>query len=148
MCKKEELPCFLYLIQIFVGSVLHYKERMPGVLVAGTTEKSVPPAAKEPKPLLWHIKTILIDYCDHTATSRPRLCVPPLHTVSFDWFLSGLEWILDLEFCELKLLFFYQKWLWNIRSKLNSFTFWVFEPIFRYIWSKSSFHVQKASILI
>ena len=22
-----------------------------------------------------------------------------LHTVSFDWFLSGLEWILNLEFC-------------------------------------------------
>ena len=22
----------------------------------------------------------------------------PMHTVSFDWFLSGLEWILDLEF--------------------------------------------------
>ena len=22
-----------------------------------------------------------------------------MHTVSFDWFLSGLEWILNLEFC-------------------------------------------------
>ena len=33
----------------------------------------------------------------------------PVHTVSFDWFLSGLEWILNLEFCSLKLLIFYQK---------------------------------------
>ena len=23
----------------------------------------------------------------------------PMHTVSFDWFLFGLEWILNLEFC-------------------------------------------------
>ena len=23
----------------------------------------------------------------------------PLHTVSFDWFLSGLEWIINMEFC-------------------------------------------------
>ena len=29
-----------------------------------------------------------------------------LHTISFDWFLSGLEWILNLEFCLLKLLIF------------------------------------------
>ena len=71
-----------------------------------------------------------------------------LHTVSFDWFLSGLEWILNLEFCLLKLLIFYQKILWNIRSRLNSSTFWVFEPVFKYIWSKSSFIVHKASILI
>ena len=49
-----------------------------------------------------------------------------LHTVSFDWFLSGLEWILHLEFSLLKLLMFYQKLLWNIRSRLNSSTFWVF----------------------
>ena len=69
-----------------------------------------------------------------------------LHTVSFDWFLSGLEWILNLEFCLLKLLIFYQKLLWNFRPRLNSTTFWVFEPA--YIWSKSSFFVQKASILI
>ena len=53
--------------------------------------------------------------------------VPPIHTVSFDWFLSGLEWILNL----LKLLTFYQKLLWNIRSRPNSSTFWVFEPVFR-----------------
>ena len=47
------------------------------------------------------------------------------HTVSFDWFLSSFEWILHLEFCLLKLLIFYQKLLWKIRSRLNSSTFWV-----------------------
>ena len=72
---------------------------------------------------------------------------PPVHTESFDWFLSGLEWILSFEFCLLKLLIFYQKLLWNIRSRLNSSTFWVFEPVFTYVWSKSSFFVQKVSIL-
>ena len=71
-----------------------------------------------------------------------------VHTVSFDWFLSGLEWILNMEFCLLKLLIFYQKLLWNIRSRLNSSTFLVFEPVFKYVWSKSSFFVHKASILI
>ena len=71
-----------------------------------------------------------------------------LHTVSFDWFLSGLEWILNLEFCLLKLLIFYQKSLWNIRSRLNSSKFWVFESVFKKFWSKSSFFVHKASILI
>ena len=58
-----------------------------------------------------------------------------MHTVSFDWFLSGLEWILNLEFCLLKLLIFYQKLLWNIRSRLNSSTFWVFEPVFTLGWA-------------
>ena len=59
-----------------------------------------------------------------------------MHTVSFDWFLSGLEWNLNLEFCLLKLLIFYQKLLWNIRYRLNSSTFWVFEPVFRYFFIK------------
>ena len=72
----------------------------------------------------------------------------PMHTVSFDWFLSGLEWILNFMFCLLKRLIFYQKVLWNIRSRLNFSTFWVFEPVFEYVWSKSSFFVHKASILI
>ena len=58
------------------------------------------------------------------------------HTVSFDWFLSGLEWILNLEFCELKLWIFYQKLLWNIRSRLNSSIFWVFQPLFGYVLIK------------
>ena len=87
--------------------------------------------------------------CMHHLTSS--LCHPfqaAAHTVSFDWFLSGLERILNLEFCLIKLLIFYQKLSWNIRSRLNSSTFWVFEPVFRYVWSKSSFFVQKASVLI
>ena len=46
-----------------------------------------------------------------------------LRTVSFDWFLSSLESILNLEFCLLKLFIFYQKLLWNIRSRLHSSTF-------------------------
>ena len=71
-----------------------------------------------------------------------------MHAVSVDWFLSGLEWILNFELCLLKLLIFYQKLLWNTRSRLSSSTFWVFEPVFTYVWSKSSFFVQKASILI
>ena len=45
-----------------------------------------------------------------------------VHTVSFDWFLSSLEWLLNLHFCLLKLLIFYQKLLWNIRSRHNSST--------------------------
>ena len=71
-----------------------------------------------------------------------------LHTVSFDWFLSSLEWILSFEFCLLKLLIFYQKLLRNIRSRLNSSTFWVFEPVFRYVWSKLKLCAQKMKILI
>ena len=34
------------------------------------------------------------------------------------------------------LLTFYQTLSWNIRSRLNSSTFWVFRPAFRYVWSK------------
>ena len=77
-----------------------------------------------------------------------RIYFQGLHTVSFGWFLFGLEWILNLQFCLLKHLMFYQKLLWNIRSRLNSSAFWVFEPVFKYVWSKSSFFVHKASILI
>ena len=43
--------------------------------------------------------------------------IKKLHTVSFDWFLSSLEWILNLEFCLIKLLK-YQKLLWT-RSDLG-----------------------------
>ena len=32
----------------------------------------------------------------------------------------------------------------KIKSRLNSSTFWVFEPVFTYVWSKLSFFVQKA----
>ena len=35
-------------------------------------------------------------------------------------------------------MIFHQKWLWNIRSRPNSSTFWVFEPVFKYVWSKST----------
>ena len=51
--------------------------------------------------------------------------------------------VLSLEFCLLKLLIFYKKLLWNIRSGLNSSTFWVFEPVLKYVWSKSSFLCTK-----
>ena len=71
-----------------------------------------------------------------------------LHTVNFDWFLSGLEWILNVAFCLLKLLIFYQKLLWNIRSRLNSSIFWVFRPVFWYVWSKLKLFPQKMKILI
>ena len=71
-----------------------------------------------------------------------------VHTESFDGFLSGLEWIFNLEFCLLKLLIFYQKLSWNIRSRLNTSTFWVFEPVFRYVWSKLKLFAQKMKILI
>ena len=38
-------------------------------------------------------------------------CKPPvMHTVSFDWFLSGLEWILNLEFCLLSFWYFTKKY--------------------------------------
>ena len=70
------------------------------------------------------------------------LLLHPVHNVSFDWFLSSLEWILNFEICLLKVLIFYQKLLWNIRSSLNSSSFWVFEHLFRYIWSKLELFVQ------
>ena len=38
--------------------------------------------------------------------------------------LSRLEWILNLEFCLLKLLIFYQKLLWTIRSRFKVRIFW------------------------
>ena len=40
-------------------------------------------------------------------------------------------------------MIFYQKLLWNIRSRLNSSTFWAFEPVFRYVWSKLKLCAQK-----
>ena len=43
------------------------------------------------------------------ASSSTVEILQALHTVSFNWFLSGLEWIINLEFCLLKLLIFYQK---------------------------------------
>ena len=50
----------------------------------------------------------------------------------FGWFLSSLELVLNFEFCLQKLFIFYQKLLWNIRSRLNSSTFWFFRPVSRF----------------
>ena len=65
------------------------------------------------------------------------------HTVSFDWFLSGLEWNLSFEFCLQKLLAFSQKLLWNIRSRINSSTFWVLRPIFRDMFDQNLHFLSK-----
>ena len=51
-------------------------------------------------------------------------------------------WILNLEFCILKFLIFYQKSFWNIRSRLNTSRFWVFGPVFRYVLSKLKLFAQ------
>ena len=91
--------------------------------------------AASQKPLKsFHFKFIIL-----FSFLLPRIA----HAISFDWFRSGLEWILYFEFCLLKLLIFYHKLLWNIRSMLNSSKFWVFEPVFTYVWSKSSFLRKK-----
>ena len=78
---------------------------------------------------------VVYGWCQSTIWD-PTLSVKVhrMHIASFDWFLSGLEWILNFEFCLLKLLIFYQKLLRNIRSRLKSSTFWVFEPVIRYVW--------------
>ena len=56
-----------------------------------------------------------------------------IHTVGFDWFLSGLEWILNF--------WHFTRNYYRISdlNRLNFSTFWVFEPVF---------FVQRASILI
>ena len=69
--------------------------------------------------------------CANPITLTRVFTFSPLHIVSFDWFLSSLEGILDFEFCLLIFLIFYQKLLWNIRSRLNCSTFWVFESVFK-----------------
>ena len=72
-----------------------------------------------------------------------------MHTVSVNWFLYGLEWILNLEFRLLKLLIFYQKLVWNMRSRLSISTFWVFEPCIQacltkiFIFCAKSFNFDK-----
>ena len=90
----------------------------------------------------WHLYEVPLSHGAQEKEPKVR----SVHTVSFDWFLSGLEWILNLEFCLLKLLIFYQKLLWNIRSRLNSSTFWVFRPVFRYVWSKLKLCAQNMKI--
>ena len=72
----------------------------------------------------------------------------PVHTVNFDWFLSGLEWVLNLEFCYLKLLIFIRN---NYGISYLGLNFPHFEflslylvvLVFRYIWSKIFFCVCK-----
>ena len=49
-----------------------------------------------------------------------------MHTVRFNWFLSGLEWILNLDFCLDFFLIFYKKLLRNVRYRLSYSSFWVF----------------------
>ena len=84
-------------------------------------------------------------FCDWSDFYTQRTCQSQsVRTVSFDWFLSTLDWILN--FYLLKLLIFYRKLLWNFRSRLNYSKLWVFEPVFEYVWSKSSFFVDKAYI--
>ena len=51
-----------------------------------------------------------LKYCSYStiywSMSIPVSNFISLHTVSFDWSLSGLEWILNLEFCLLKCWYF------------------------------------------
>ena len=93
-----------------------------------------PPFTHAIKPKYWLSDSNWISVSAPNATNPPFFCsvqcpnyfAGPLHTVSFNWFLSSLEWIHNLEFCCIKLFIFYHKWLWNIRSRLTSSTFWVF----------------------
>ena len=75
------------------------------------------------------------------------LCVIPKHCTLLVLIDFCSVWS-ELEFCLLKLLIFYQKLLWNIRSRLNSSTFWFFEPVIRYVWSKLKLFAQKMKIFI
>ena len=78
------------------------------------------------KNILYHLK--------HFLTSVLFNHIVPIHTVSFDWFLSvGLESVNSY----LGVLFTRNDYGTYIRSRLNSSRFWVFEPVFLYAWSKS-----------
>ena len=72
-----------------------------------------------------------------------------LQTVSFDWFLSGLECVLNLEFCLQKFRYFTRNYygISDLGLSLPHFEF-LGLYISRYIWSKSTLFVQQASILI
>ena len=84
-----------------------------------------------------------------TILSRlPKICLENLCWAtcpgnSHCQFSGFLFTFIFCEFCLLKILTSYQKLLWNVRSRLNSSTFWVFEPEFRYIWSKLKLFAQK-----
>ena len=51
----------------------------------------------------WHLYEVPLSHGAQEKEPKVR----SVHTVSFDWFLSGLEWILNLEFC---LIFWYFTW--------------------------------------
>ena len=48
-----------------------------------------------------------------------------------------------MSFTQKKLWIFYQKLLWNVRSRLNSSMLWVFRPVFKYVWWKLKLWAQK-----
>ena len=54
--------------------------------------------------------------------------------------MTGLEWI--LKFAILPEI------IMECQIYAELLNIWVFEPVFKYVWSKSSFFVHKASILI
>ena len=84
---------------------------------------------------------------NNIVKNKPNYYNETVHIVSFDSFLSSLGWILNLEFCLQKLLTFYQKLLWNIRSRLNSSTFWVFRPVFKCLFKIGAFCTQKKILI-
>ena len=100
-----------------------------------TKEPKTSQILKVEKTTFW-MKYWNADRCVNCGSSLQFKQSSAVHTVGFDRFLSSLEGILNLEFWLLKLLIFYQKQLWNIRFRLISSTFWVFRPVFRYVWSE------------
>jgi hypothetical protein len=69
-------------------------------------------------------------------------CLSTMHTVSFDWFLSGLDRILNF--------WYFTRNYYGISDlglTLPHFEFLSLQ-VFKYVWSKSSVFVHKASILI
>ena len=69
-----------------------------------------------------------------------------VHAVSSCQFLSSLEKILNIEFCLLKLLIFWQTLSLKIKSRLNFSTFWVCKPVIRYYLSKVKLFHQKKNV--
>ena len=52
-----------------------------------------------------------------------------VHISHWKFWLISVQFRVNLQFCLLKILTLNQKLLWNIRSRLNSSTFWVFRPV-------------------
>ena len=65
--------------------------------------------------LIRKVRQLLFD-CQFRIPKLRTQSTQSVHTVSFDWFLSGLEWILNLEFCSLKLFIFYQKLFFSLNT--------------------------------